>query len=443
MTPHLIVVGSGVAGLSCALRAAADGAQVTLVIPGHTIASSAGNTQLAQGGIAVALGAADSPEQHAHDTIAAGAGLTNPEAARVLTTAGLAEVRALLAAGFAVDRGADGSPRTGLEGAHGVPRIVHAGEDRTGAALHAFLAGEVEQYVARDAGVVIHPDSELTRIIVQHGRASGIEVRLRSGESDVQTQVLMGDAVVLATGGYAGIYPRASSAAPITGLGILTAAHAGALLADLEFVQFHPTVIEGTRHLVSEAVRGAGAVLLDGNGDRLMPALHPQADLAPRDVVARTMYREIQHASGAVWLDARPIENGEPGALRRRFTGITAVLDDLGIDWTREPVPVAPAAHYTMGGIATDLHGRSSVPGLFAVGEAASTGVHGANRLASNSLLEGLVFGGRAAQAALLTRAAGRPTCRVSAVDSPACVPRVWMLNAWILNAWVPNARRA
>lgn len=422
----ILVIGSGVAGLACAVAAATGGADVTLATPGAlwpggagdagdraddrvtrgraADALAGGSTGLAQGGIAAALGPGDTPAQHLADTVAAGVGLVDAEAAEVLTTSGARVVRRLIAEGFAADRGAGGGPALGLEAAHGRHRIVHAGGDRTGAVLHAFFVERLRALCAAD------------RIRVRE-RCTAVALRMESGA--VAGAVLHGpdgletmraEAIVLATGGYAGLYPRSSNPASSRGSGVVLAARAGALVADLEFVQFHPTVLHGSSALISEAVRGAGAVLLDGTGSRFMADRHPLAELAPRDVVSREIDRLLrERGDDAVRLDATVIERAEgAGTLARRFPGISAATAALGYDWRREPIPVSPAAHYTMGGVVSDLDGRSSVPGLFVAGEASCTGVHGANRLASNSLLEGLVFGERAGRAAQAFVAGGR-----------------------------------
>ncbi|WP_288833464.1 L-aspartate oxidase [uncultured Corynebacterium sp.] len=371
---HVVVLGSGAAGLAAAVGAARAGAEVTLAYPGEGIDASPGSTQLAQGGIAAALGPGDSPEAHALDTVAAGAGLVDKRAAEHLARRGAGEVEALLAAGFPAD------PGLSLEAAHRVARIVHAGGDRTGAALHRFLAGRVlEEPRIRHA-----PGTRLRSLVLRDGTVAGLDT--------ADGTRLTGDAVVLATGGYCGVYPRSTGAPGAIGTGIVAAARAGALLADMEFVQFHPTVLEGTGHLISEAVRGAGAHLVDGEGRRFLFGTDPRGELAPRDVVSAGVCRALD--AGPVWLDARHVPD-LPGA----FPGITARLAGAGIDWTRQLVPVAPAAHYSMGGVVTDLIGRTTLPGLYAVGEVARTGVHGANRLASNSLLEALVFGAAAGEA--------------------------------------------
>ncbi|MDY5784611.1 L-aspartate oxidase [Corynebacterium sp.] len=359
---HVIVVGCGVAGMSAAL-AAANSADVTLVYPGRDIATSPGSTQLAQGGIAAAIAPSDSPDAHARDTVAAGAGLVDAHAATYLTHNGAQAVARLLREGFPADPGA------GLEAAHSAARVVHAGGDRTGAVLHDYLA----RRIAEHPRIAYAPGSTVTELTLRDGCVAGVNG-------------LSGDAVILATGGYCGVYPRSTGASGALGTGIVAAARAGADLADMEFVQFHPTVLEGTGVLISEAVRGAGATLHDDTGTRFLTSIDPRAELAPRDVVAAG----IEHArqSSRVWLDARHIDD-----LARRFPGITASLRAAGIDWTQQRVPVAPAAHYSMGGICTDAAGRTTVPGLYAVGEVARTGVHGANRLASNSLLEAMVYG--------------------------------------------------
>ncbi len=419
----ILVIGAGVAGLSAALAAVAAGAEVELVTPG-TLATpgglAGGNTAMAQGGVAAAVGPGDTADAHLTDTLVAGAGLVDEAAARVLTEDGARIMTELLAAGFPADRDADGIPMLGLEGAHGVARIIHSGGDQTGAGLHAFLAERaLAAAAARTLRITEHTRAEA--LLMRDGRAVGAELREAvSGASDSAyageasgTFERLADAVILATGGYAALFPRHTNHAGSRGEGILLAARAGALLADLEFVQFHPTALP-SGELVSEAVRGAGAVLRDGSGERFMLGHHPLAELAPRDVVAREVHRVLAAArtagstAGTVWLDATGIErDGGAGTLARRFPGISAAVAAHGYDWTRDPIPVAPAAHYTMGGVASDLDGRSSVPGLFVAGEVASTGVHGANRLASNSLLEGLVFGERSGRAAAAHGAAG------------------------------------
>ena len=408
----ILVIGAGVAGLTAVQHLAAANEPVTLVTAGRfgTDGIAAGNTALAQGGIAGAVGPDDSPELHMTDTIAAGAGLVDRRAASVLATDGAHRLNVLLDDGFAADRDTNGHLELGMEAAHSTARVLHAGEDNSGAALSAFLTSKVQQLI--NAGAVgLIEQAHLTALCVADGAICGIAYETPSGR-----QRLNADAVVLATGGYAGLYSTTSSSAAVTGDGLLAAARAGAVVADLEFVQFHPTVLPTTGELISEAVRGAGAVLRDPNGERFMDQVHPGAELAPRDVVSRASTELMRRfATEHIWLDATVVETHfGAGTLATRFPTLTQRLAAQGIDWSHHYVPVAPAAHYCMGGVATDTFGRSSIPGLFGAGEVASTGVHGANRLASNSLLEGLVFGARTALAAQQYRGTG-----VWATESP------------------------
>lgn len=402
----ILIIGSGTAGLACALAALDAGADVELVAQEHLSAAEEqcanGNSALAQGGIAAAIGTRDSPEQHAADTLHAGAGLVDEAAADELAKLGAREVTQLIEAGFSIDREPNGRPAFGLEGAHSIPRIVHAGGDRSGAALHEFLLSRITG-AAKTGRIQLSEGRTAVELLQDGGAVTGAILREHGAEGTLHTR--SADAVVLATGGYAGLFSATSNTRSATGDGLMLAARVGALLADLEFVQFHPTALVESDHqsfLVSEAVRGAGATLLDNNGRQFMLERHPAAELAPRDVVARGMHGVMrEQGESSVLLDATAIERqGGPGTLARRFPRISEATSAAGFDWAREPVPVAPAAHYAMGGVATDLDGRSNVPGLFAVGEAASTGVHGANRLASNSLLECLVFGAAAGRAA-------------------------------------------
>jgi L-aspartate oxidase len=379
-----IIVGSGIAGLWTAWRLAAEG-QPSLVLTKGKLADSA--SAWAQGGIAVALGPGDSPSQHAADTLAAGDGLSDPEAVRVLTNEGPDRIRELLALGAVFDRGPDGTLRFGLEAAHTRPRIIHAGGDQTGAALVAFLTEKVRR----------HPLIEILRYTevaaLRHDgmRVTGV-LALRGGEA-----VELGAShVVLATGGVGQLYAVTTNPLVATGDGWALAWRVGAELRDIEFLQFHPTALKlpgvNPAPLITEAVRGAGAVLVDRDGRRFAFDADPRGELAPRDVVARAV--ATADATGGAWLDAREIRD-----FATRFPGVTRILEEHGIDPLRDLIPVAPALHYAMGGIRTDLEGRTTRPGLWAVGEVASTGVHGANRLASNSLLEGLVFADRVARA--------------------------------------------
>jgi L-aspartate oxidase len=356
------VLGAGAAGLWCSLHAADRGA-VTVVAPGAAELSA---TAWAQGGIAAVTLADDTPERHAADTLAAGAGLCDPAAVDVLVQEAPQAVAELRAMGMRFDE-EDGPA---LEGGHSLRRVHHAGGDRSGRALHRFL----EETVERHPGIV-RVDARAVAIETREGAASG--VRIEGGA------VVTSDRVVLATGGACGIFGRRTGPDTSVGEGFALAWHAGAALADLEFVQFHPTALSGSGVLLSEALRGAGALLLDDTGARFTD------ELAPRDVVAREI-----GARGTALLDLRPVD-------RDRFPSVIGSLEDAGFDPAVEPIPVAPAAHYTMGGVVTGLDGRTDLPSLYAAGECACTGVHGANRLASNSLLECLVFGRRAALASL------------------------------------------
>lgn len=387
---RVVVVGSGIAGLTAAVRLAgligAD--RVCLVTKA---AADESNTRYAQGGIAAALAHDDSPALHAADTIAVGGGLNEADAVRLVCTEGPGLVRALserLGVGFDRDRAGEFS--RGLEAAHSRARVLHAGGDATGAAIVSALLS-----AAIVSGVEVRDGERVTDLIVSGGRVAGVALLARDGRSET----LRADAVVLATGGIGALYSATTNPVGAIGEGIALAWRAGALLRDLEFVQFHPTSLAvGEHFLISEAVRGEGAVLLDSAGRRFMTAVHPQAELAPRDVVARGIARAMAAQGGApVLLDATGL--GGPRALATRFPTIDARVRSAGFDWARAPIPVSPAAHYSMGGVLTDHEGRTSVLGLYAIGEVASSGLHGANRLASNSLLEGLVFGVRAAEA--------------------------------------------
>ncbi|WP_293784959.1 L-aspartate oxidase [uncultured Aeromicrobium sp.] len=381
MTERLIVVGSGIAGLTAALAAHARGIDVTVITKSLLTEST---TRYAQGGIAAVTDDDDSVAGHVVDTLRAGAGLSERASAEAVCAAGAETIAELIAAGVRFDV-SDGRLARGLEAAHSRARILHADGDATGAAIVRALVRRVLQ-----AGLDIREHAMVADLVAQRGRVVG--VRLLDGER------FDADAVVLATGGSGHLYPYTTNPAVATGDGLALALRAGAVLADLEFVQFHPTSLAvGGNALVSEAVRGEGAVLRDVHGHRFMLDVHPDAELAPRDVVARAIARQMAAQNGApVHLDATGL-----GAefLARRFPTIDATVRARGIDWSREPVPVTPAAHYLMGGVATDLSGRTTVPGLLAVGEVACTGLHGANRLASNSLLEGAVFGRRVVEA--------------------------------------------
>ncbi|HEU4524341.1 MAG TPA: L-aspartate oxidase [Gemmatimonadales bacterium] len=384
ISPRPVIVGTGIAGLWSAWRLASEGRQA-VVLTKETLADSA--SAWAQGGIAVALGPGDSPSQHAADTLAASDGLADPEAVRILTSEGPGRIYELLALGARFDRGPDGRLRFGLEAAHTRPRIIHAGGDRTGAALIGCLA----QVVRSHPLVELMEHTEVTALLLAEGRAAGVAV-LSAGEA----RVIPAAAVVLATGGVGQLYAITTNPKVATADGWALAHRAGTQLRDLEFLQFHPTALKlpgvNPAPLISEAVRGAGAILVDRDGHRFALDADPRGELAPRDVVARAV--AAADATGGAWLDARDIDD-----FPTRFPGITSILASHGLDPAHDLLPVAPALHYAMGGVRTDLEGRSTVPGLWAVGEVASTGVHGANRLASNSLLEGLVFADRAGHA--------------------------------------------
>lgn len=404
---RLVVVGSGIAGLYSALLAAESGAEVVLL---SKAALADSNTSFAQGGISAVLeepAPGDTVAAHITDTLKAGAGHCNEEAVRVLCTEARLDIRGLERFGVRFDTDDDGDPALGLEAAHSAPRILHAGGDATGAGVaNALILAVLD---AQDAGKIqVLGHAQATSLIQSEGRVTGVEF-LRNG----RLESVSGDAVLLATGGAGQLFAQTTNPAVATADGLALAWRAGAELADLEFFQFHPTsmVLSAAGKpapfgadplLISEAVRGEGAILVDANGERFMARYHPDAELAPRDVVSRSIalhLASLGDPNGHVFLDARVVEaaNGR-GFLEKRFPTLSARTRDAGVDWTLEPVPVAPAAHYWMGGVVTDLYGRTSVPGLLAAGEVACTGVQGANRLASNSLLEGLVFGRRAVE---------------------------------------------
>lgn len=378
----VVVVGSGIAGLTAALHAAENGCRVTIVTKG---ALADTNTRWAQGGVAAVTHPSDTTASHAADTLTAGAGLNDPAAVEVLVGEGPTRVAELVERGVGFDRAADGDFARGLEAAHAVPRVLHAGGDATGSEIQTALGAAV-----RAAGLRVREHALLRDLVLREGRVVGVD--LAGGER------LSADSVILATGGAGQLYAHTTNPAGATGDGIAAAIRAGAAVSDLEFVQFHPTALAvGAPFLVSEAVRGEGATLVDDTGRRFAFDAHPDGELAPRDVVARANARAMAAQGGhPVRLDATAL-----GAerLAQRFPTIDAAVRERGLDWAREPIPVTPAAHYLMGGVVTDIDGRTTVPGLYAVGETARTGVHGANRLASNSLLEGAVFGARAGEA--------------------------------------------
>ena len=379
----LLVVGSGVAGLHSAWRASEKGP--VLLLTKKSLFDSA--TSYAQGGIAAALGAGDSPALHRRDTLAAGAALCDADAVKVLVEEGPARVQELHAAGADFDLDPSGDFRLGREAAHSRKRIVHAHGDQTGAEIARTLIGRVR----RNRNVRVVEKARVLDLIVHRGQCVGVRASVAGAATDI-----IADVTVLATGGCGQVYRYTTNPVVATGDGYAIAHRAGVTLADMEFVQFHPTALDTPENplaLISEAVRGEGAFLVNERGERFMRKAHRLADLAPRDIVSRAIARQ-QRSGHRVYLDARRLSR----QFSRRFPGILALCTARGIDPRRDLIPVTPAAHYMMGGIVTDLCGRSSLERLYAVGEVSRTGVHGANRLASNSLLEGLVFAERVAR---------------------------------------------
>jgi L-aspartate oxidase len=394
----VVVVGSGIAGLTAALRLHVELSEHKVLVVTKDVLN-AGSTQWAQGGIAAALGPGDTPAQHEQDTLVAGAGACDLDAVRVLVTDGPDAVHELIALGTIFDHDPDGELSLTREGGHHRDRIVHAGGDATGAEIQRALCAAVERA----------PEIE----VIEHALAVDLALDTAGGVAGVTLHV-MGEgqhdgvgavrcrAVVLASGGLGQVFSQTTNPAVATGDGMVIALRAGAALRDLEFVQFHPTVLDlgpdsrGQQPLISEAVRGEGAFLVDFEGNRFMQGQHELADLAPRDIVAKAITRRMnQTGHPHLWLDARHLG---PEFWERRFPTILATAREHGIDPVTELLPVAPACHYASGGVATDLWGRTTVAGLYATGEVACSGVHGANRLASNSLLEGLVFSRRIAE---------------------------------------------
>lgn len=383
-----IVVGTGIAGLRAAIELSKHGS--VLCLSKRELTES--NTQYAQGGIAVALGPDDSPEIHLRDTLAAGAGLVNEAAARTLVTEGPTRVLELLDWGVRFDRDERGQLAFTREGAHSRNRVLHADGDSTGREMGRTLYAHSKTL----SNIQIGEFGFCRDLLLQDGRIVGVEAL----HDDGRVEMITARAVLLATGGAGMVYANTTNPDVATADGVAIAWRAGAELSDMEFLQFHPTAlyVKGApRFLMSEALRGEGAFLRNEQRQRFMPSYHELAELAPRDVVARAIHRELELSTAAdpvVYLDVTHLD-GEK--LKARFPRIYQTCKQYGMDMTRDLIPIRPAAHYVMGGVRTDLDGRTTLPGLYAAGEVACTGVHGANRLASNSLLEGLVFGARAA----------------------------------------------
>lgn len=389
-----LIIGSGIAGLSCAIELAPHGTVgvLTKEILGE------GSTQWAQGGIAAVLAPEpiDSPQLHEHDTLEAGAGLCDRDAVQILVREGPLRVRQLIARGAHFDTEPTGELKLTKEAAHSAHRIVHAGGDATGREVQRSLSSSA----LKSVGVEIFEHTLTVDLLIVESRCVGVlALDTQTGE----LKIFRGTATILATGGLGGIYKVTTNPPLLTGDGMAMAWRAGANLMDMEFVQFHPTAFaKGPAHprfLISEAVRGEGALLLNINGERFMPRYHARAELAPRDIVSRAIAAEMQSTqSEYVMLDLTKKTAAE---IASRFPKIYSTCVAYGVDPAREPIPVSPAEHYMMGGVHADLDGQTNIPGLLACGECACTGVHGANRLASNSMLEGLVFGIRTVKAAV------------------------------------------
>ncbi|MCI4350325.1 MAG: L-aspartate oxidase [Thermoplasmata archaeon] len=382
-----LIVGSGIAGLYVALRCHEEGLRPTVITKSSVEES---NTRYAQGGIAAAVGAGDSPRIHERDTIRAGDGLVDPDAARILAEEAPLRIADLVRYGVPFDT-VNGQVALGREAAHSRDRILHAGGDATGLQIEETLKRRV-----LDAGIAIRERTVLRRLTPDR---RGHPIALLGAAVGGGAEEVDASAVVLATGGAGALYRESSNPSIATGEGVAIAARAGALVSDMEFIQFHPTAFYrpgAPRFLITEAIRGEGAVIRDGDGRRFLPTYHPDAELAARDVVARAIHTELARSGDpCVFLDATAIPRDR---LFARFPTICRMLDGYALDPSRDRIPVTPVAHYMIGGVTSDLEGRSTVPGLLVCGEVAATGVHGANRLASNSLLEGLVFGERVAR---------------------------------------------
>lgn len=405
----VIVVGSGIGGLWTAINAAP---RPVLMLTSGTFGQQS-STAWAQGGIAAALGSDDSPELHAADTVAAGAGLVDEQVAGALAREAVGQVGALERLGVAFEHHADGRWALSREAAHGRDRIARVGGDRAGAAIVSVLVAAAK----RASHVTVREHTRVVGLLRgEDGGCAGVLAETKEG----RPESLPAAVTVLATGGVGGLYALTTNPPGNRGRALAWAVGLGADVRDAEFVQFHPTAIDIPRHpapLATEALRGEGAVLVDHRGRRFMPACHPAAELAPRDVVARAVHRQVQTTAGA-FLDAREAV-GE--SFPDRFQAVFRACMAAGIDPRSQPIPVAPAAHYHMGGVAAGLDGSTGVPGLLAVGEVACTGAHGANRLASNSLAEALVMGARAGQA--LADAEQRRSRPIEARPSPVMSP--------------------
>src|SRR6202789_340699 len=422
-----LVIGAGIAGLSAAIRLADVG--TVMVVTKEELAES--NTAYAQGGIAVAMGGDEDVALHLEDTMAAGDGLVNREAAAVLVSQGPQRVEELLAWGTAFDRYAKSEKKQGgelmrtREGAHSRARILHANGDATGREIAVSLLRHVREGGVRTGSIELMEWTTSVDLMVEDGRVVG--ATLLDGEGGLR--VVQAKAVLLASGGAGQVYSDTTNPAVATGDGIAMAYRAGAAVSDMEFYQFHPTAFSergAPRFLLSEALRGEGAYLVNAKGERFMERYHPLLELAPRDVVARAI--TMEGMDGPVYLDMRHVKKD----LRARFPGISKFLARCWLELGRDLIPVRPAAHYLMGGVKTDVQGRTSSSGLYAAGEVACTGVHGANRLASNSLLEGLVFGAAAAETMIEETPKGESGSRAVPKASAGCATSEAATERWI-----------
>lgn len=396
LSADYLIIGSGIAGMRAAIALVPRG--TVLILTKSDV--EAGSTGYAQGGIAAALGPDDSPERHAADTIAAGDGLCDPSAVQVLVEEGPRYARELIEWGAAFDRSADGSLDFAREGAHSVRRVLHA-HDATGREIGRVLGQQLRQ----QPSLLVRDHATAIQLIVDQGRVAGARFLDRDG----QIVEARASSTLLATGGAGQVFRETTNPRVACGDGVALAFLAGARVSDLEFVQFHPTALavpDAPRYLLSEALRGEGAWLVNEEGEPFMTRYHPAGDLAPRDRVARAIVTEAERTGAPIYLTLAHLD---ADTVRERFPLISALCARAGLDLATDRLPVGPAAHYLMGGVATDIDGRTSLPGLFAAGEVAATAVHGANRLASNSLLEGLVFGGRAGTA-MATEAGKTPS---------------------------------